>query len=265
MKPSPSLPAEISSGNDAIFENQFGGVAGPQTQLVLFLARTKTLGSFLHDERRQSVRCGAIGHRNDHINIGIVAVGAESLGAVQHPAIAFAHRGHARAARIRSGRRFGQSPCPDRFSAGEAGDVFSFLCFVPSKKNMIRAQRSMCRDDDADRTIHAREFFDGGDVLHIAHACAAVLGRKNDAQQAEFAYFFNDRRQGKLPASSHSITWGAISRSANSRTLFLSCSCSSFSWKSKVLSSIRANNVYTGIHENSRIHVCVTMPGGMSF
>src|SRR5436190_5433715 len=37
---------------------------------------------------------------------------------------------------------------------------------------------------------------------------------------------------GKSPASSHFRTFGAISRSANSRTLFLSCNCSSFSWKS---------------------------------
>src|SRR6266567_847413 len=41
---------------------------------------------------------------------------------------------------------------------------------------------------------------------------------------------------GKSPASSHLRTCGAISRSANSRTLFFSCSCSSFSWKSTDLS-----------------------------
>src|SRR5215467_4789658 len=39
---------------------------------------------------------------------------------------------------------------------------------------------------------------------------------------------------GNSPASSHFITLGRISRSANSRTLFCRCSCSSFSWKSKI-------------------------------
>src|SRR5579864_9163902 len=39
---------------------------------------------------------------------------------------------------------------------------------------------------------------------------------------------------GNSPASSHFMTLGLISRSANSRTLFFSCSCSSFSRKSKV-------------------------------
>ena len=55
----------------------------------------------------------------------------------------------------------------------------------------------MRRDDDADRAIHAREFFDGGDVFHIAHARAAVLGGKNRSQQPELAQFF-DGRQRKL-------------------------------------------------------------------
>src|SRR5216683_962482 len=41
---------------------------------------------------------------------------------------------------------------------------------------------------------------------------------------------------GNSPASSHLRTLGAISRCANSRTLFLSCSCSSLSWKSKAVS-----------------------------
>src|SRR6266851_3374504 len=44
---------------------------------------------------------------------------------------------------------------------------------------------------------------------------------------------------GKTPASSHFMTLGAISRSANSRTLFFSCSCSSLSWKSKMPSPFR--------------------------
>src|SRR5450631_2267931 len=44
---------------------------------------------------------------------------------------------------------------------------------------------------------------------------------------------------GNSPASSHLRTLGAISRCANSRTLFLSCSCSSLSWKSKGILLLR--------------------------
>src|SRR5208283_4035919 len=39
--------------------------------------------------------------------------------------------------------------------------------------------------------------------------------------------------RGNSPGSSHFMTLGAISRSAKSRTIFFSCSCSSESWKSK--------------------------------
>src|SRR5208283_1671456 len=40
--------------------------------------------------------------------------------------------------------------------------------------------------------------------------------------------------RGNSPGSSHFMTLGAISRSAKSRTIFFSCSCSSESWKSKL-------------------------------
>src|SRR5208282_2505581 len=39
--------------------------------------------------------------------------------------------------------------------------------------------------------------------------------------------------RGNSQASSHFMTFGAISRWANSRTVFFRCSCSSLSWKSK--------------------------------
>src|SRR5215471_3641382 len=44
---------------------------------------------------------------------------------------------------------------------------------------------------------------------------------------------------GNSLASSHFMTLGAISRSANSRTIFFSCSCSSESWKSKARLHVR--------------------------
>src|ERR1700691_2300200 len=46
-------------------------------------------------------------------------------------------------------------------------------------------------DDDADGTIHAREFFDGSYIFDVAHAGATIFGRKNRSQQAELAQFFN--------------------------------------------------------------------------
>ena len=64
---------------------------------------------------------------------------------------------------------------------------FFFCALVARHKNVVRAERSVGGDDDADRSVDTREFFDGGDVFDVAHAGAAVFGRKDRAHQAEFA------------------------------------------------------------------------------
>ncbi len=48
--------------------------------------------------------------------------------------------------------------------------------------------------DDADRSIDARKLRYGSDVFHVAHASAAIFGRKDHAQQAQLAQFL-DRGQ----------------------------------------------------------------------
>ena len=135
------------------------------------------------------------GEHDDHI--GIVPVGAKRLGAIQHPAIPFAHSGHARAACVRSRRWLGQSPRADKLSCRQLADIFLLLRFVAGEKNMIRAERSVRGHDDAHRSVDAREFLDRRDVLDIAHARAAILRRKDRAQQSELAQFL-DRGQRKI-------------------------------------------------------------------
>src|SRR6185369_17272536 len=95
--------AEILSRDDAVFEDQFRGIAGAKTEFVFFLSGTKALGSLLHDKGRQAVSVSCtIGHGNHYQEIRIVAVGAKSLGAVQHPVVSLADSSHARAACVRS-------------------------------------------------------------------------------------------------------------------------------------------------------------------
>src|SRR5258708_9446728 len=64
---------------------------------------------------------------------------------------------------------------------------------------------------------------------------------------------------GNSPASSHLRTLGAIWRCANSRTLFLSCSCSSLSWKSKEFSYLRERLLH---HRGRCWEKCVYRPVG---
>ena len=136
MNPSPSLPQKIFGRKHAIFKDQFRGVAGAQAKFVFFLPGTKSLRSLLHDESRQPMGMrGAVGHGNHDQNVGIVAVGAESLGAVQHPVVAFAHRSHARAACVRSGRGLGQSPGADELRREASGvTYFFFWASLPARK-----------------------------------------------------------------------------------------------------------------------------------
>ncbi len=50
----------------AIFKDQLRGIAGAQAQLVFFFARTKALGAFFHDERREPVRVRGLVRHGDH-------------------------------------------------------------------------------------------------------------------------------------------------------------------------------------------------------
>ena len=179
MKPLPSCPSRFSDGNEAIFEDQFRRVAGAQAKLVFFLAGAKSLRIFFHDERGEPVRVsGAVRHGKHDQHVGVVAVGDKSLGAVQHPSALRLGGGHARAARVRARRRLGQSPGADKFPGRQLGDVLLFLTLVSGYEDVIRAQRSVRRDDDADGPVNARQLFDHGDVLDVAHPRAAVFRRE---------------------------------------------------------------------------------------
>ena len=92
MKPVAFFAQQVLGGNHAVFEDQLRCIAGTQAQLVFFLSRTRILRALFHHERRQPVRVRRpVGHRDHHQHVGIVAVGAEGLGAVQHPVLASAH------------------------------------------------------------------------------------------------------------------------------------------------------------------------------
>jgi hypothetical protein len=106
-------------GQEAVFENQFGSIAGAETQLVFFFAGTETLRVFFHDERGQTVGVGStVGDGEHDSDVGIVAVGDEGLRAIQDPA-AFGFGGrHAGAAGVGSGGGFRKSPGADELTRG---------------------------------------------------------------------------------------------------------------------------------------------------
>ena len=72
-------------------------------------------------------------------------------------------------------------------AAGEQRNVFPFLRFVAGEKDVIGAERIVGGDGEADGAVDGGEFFDGQRVIDVAEACAAVLRREDDAEQAHCA------------------------------------------------------------------------------
>ena len=133
-----------------------------------------------------------VGRGDHHGNIGVVAIGDEGLVAIQHIAVAFFHGGGARIAGVRARSGLGQSPRGQPLAAGQLRDVFLLLRLVSGEKDVVGAQRVVRRNDDADRAVHSREFFNRQNIIDIAETRAAILRREDDAQQAHLAKLLHD-------------------------------------------------------------------------
>ena len=215
------------SGREAaVFEDDFAGGAGAQAELVFLLAAAEAGGAFFDGEGGDAVlRGGAIGDRHGHAEIGVVGVGGEGLRPVEHPHAVFEFGVGARAGGVAAGFGLGQRPAAQPLAGGQFGKIAPPLLVGAHLINVVGAERRMGGHDDAHRAIHAREFFNDDGVLDVAQPGAAEFFREDGAHVAELAEFADDF-EGNVCASSHSMTWGAISASANSRTALRSWICS---------------------------------------
>ena len=92
------LAEQLLLGQAAVFEDHLAGGAGAQAELVFLLAGAETGRALFDDEGGDAVlRGGAIGDRHGDADVGVVRVGGEGLGAVEHPAAVFEHGLRARA------------------------------------------------------------------------------------------------------------------------------------------------------------------------
>ena len=92
------------------------------------------------------------------------------------------------------------------------------LFFRASLENVIGTERGVGGDDDADRAIHTRKFFDDDGVFDVAQARAAVLFGKDGAHVTELPELLDRLRAGRFGFHPIRMTCGAISAAANSRT-----------------------------------------------
>ena len=135
---------------------------------------------------------GFLGDGHGHADAGVVAVGGESFRAVQHPIIAITDGDGSRAAGVRAGFGLGERPAAEGAALRQGHDVFLLLRFGAEFEDVIGAERIVRGDDQTDRAIDAREFFDGDDVFGVAEARAAVGFRKNHAEQTHLSELGND-------------------------------------------------------------------------
>ena len=129
---------------------------------------------------------GLIGDGHGHADVGVGAIGGEGFGAIQNPALAVADRGRAGATGVGTRFGLGERPSSELFALSEGDKVLSFLLFTAELVDVIRAERIVSSNEEADRAVDSRKLFDDGGVLDVAESGAAVFFGKNNAQQAHF-------------------------------------------------------------------------------
>ena len=140
----------------------------------------------------------AVRHRHADADVRVVRIGGEGFRAVEDPFVAVAHRGGARARRIRTGFGLGERPAADPFAGGQLRQVLLLLLLRAGFIDVIGTERSMRGDDDSDRTIDTRKFLDDDGILDVAEPRAPVFFREDGAEIAEFSELFYDRERERL-------------------------------------------------------------------
>ena len=173
------------------------------------------------------------------------AVRDEVLGAVEDPAVARRDGRRAHAGRVAAGARLGQPPRAEhlarrRAAAGTAASARRCRTCV-----MCAVHSPLCAaTDSAIAGIDARQLLDADAVVDRRHARRRRTPRRTGCPSARGRRASAAASMGKCCASSHSMTCGRISASANSRTLRRRSSCSSVRRK-----SITSNVSATGSSE----------------
>ncbi len=106
--------------------------------------------------------------------------------------IAVAAGGGTGATGVGAGFGFGEGPRADLPSLREWNEIFLLLRLSAEFVDVIRAERIVRGDNDANGSVYAGKLFDGDDVLDVAEASATVLLGKNDAEEAHFGELRHD-------------------------------------------------------------------------
>src|SRR5919106_1080298 len=152
-------PEPLGGGDRAVGEVQGHRGRGPNPELALFLADLEPWRALLDEERRYTLRPlrGIDGgeHRED---IGVVAVGAPLLRAVQHVVVTAPDRGGLESRGVGAGARFREREGAQDISARQPRQVLRLLGLVAGHQDRQPAQRLI-------EVLGAARGAGGGDLL----------------------------------------------------------------------------------------------------
>ena len=132
------LPEQIVPGHAAILEEQFGGVGRMLADLVEIAPALEPGGPGIDQDQAGPLGALAGIGLGDHDHaIGVLAVGDVSLGAVDHPVVAFERGGGADALQIAARARLGHGDGGDHVARDHAGEIFGALLVGPQPLEII--------------------------------------------------------------------------------------------------------------------------------
>ena len=185
-KPWPSsVPSRFSVGSDTSSKNSSEVSAESMPSFLSLRPRRKPCASSVSTTMSEMplARSFGIGLGNDNDEVGVLAVGDEGLGAVEHVAVARFHRGGAHALQIGAGAGLAHGDGADQFAGRELRQPALFLLLGAVMQDVGR--------DDAGMQRRAERVETGQAVFAIDHrlvgerpAGAAVFLGHRGAKQA---------------------------------------------------------------------------------
>ena len=145
--------------------------------------------SFVRMNELMPARSGrGIRHRRDDEDLADAAVRDESLRAVQHVAVAAAHRGRARAAGVAARLGLGESEAAHDFARREQRHVAALLLRRAELHDRRRAERRVRGDRERVRRVDLRQLVDHDHEAQDVEPRAAELFGPRHAEQSELAH-----------------------------------------------------------------------------
>ena len=124
-------------------------------------------------------------------------------------------------ARIRSGLGLRQAPGREPLSRRQLRHVLPPLGLGAELVEVVRAEAVVGRERKGDRRIHARDLFDDRGVVHVGQSPAPPYSSGKRTPRKPSSPSLRKTSPGNSWASSQRMTWGRISASQKSRSVWM--------------------------------------------